>query len=191
MSDQHRRRRRTTHVKLRKGNALLRAVHAFNRVQDTAFPIVCHVDKRGRRRPVGVAARANAHACLLALMMVQKRGRHGRVYVGYEALGRQFHRSRSTAYRAVVLLVHARLIQAPVRKGGKTWDEQGAVIPRANGYQLHEDLVDGEDIVAPPPRPKKPPVNPRGGLGRRSQTLVDDGLERVERWKRARAGPAA
>lgn len=154
-----------------------------------------YVDARGRRRHVGKAAHGNALTALHTLARLQRTGRprSGVRYIGYAGLGREFGRSRSTAYRAVTLLVLAELIirdagdAAGPNRGGKTTDEQGNVVPRANGYQLHPALHHAAQRQ--PRKGKEAKRQALGPLGQHAKRLGDEFLERQR--DRARDGPAA
>lgn len=170
--------RRLTHVPLRRGNQLRHALHHWHeRVH--LLPLEQTVDRRGRRRVRGAALRHNAQTMLMHLASVQRRRRHGRLYIGYPAAGELMHRSRSTAYRSLVALRRIGLI-ACLPGGGKTHNESGEVVERANGYELHPDLIIPDEKAPRRPRRNSAPVSGR------AQALVD---EARERWKARRAGP--
>lgn len=182
-------RRRRPHVKRHKGNRFSRVIAAFNRSLDQHFPVEHFEDKRGRPRTRGRGRRHRASEVLRALASLQARLRSGIVYIGYEKLGCEFHRSRSTAYRGVTDLARVNLL---CRKsgGGKTYDEVGRVVECANGYTVPEDLVGPEQHQPRQPRLGKAVQAP---LSRKGVELDEDARERVARWKAmraARAGPA-
>lgn len=179
-----RRRQRRPQLPYRGGNRIKRALHAFNRLAPAAMPIETYTDCRGRIRSRGYGPRANAFAALVALTRRQQQVRSGIVFIGLQGLGHEYHRSRSTAWRSVQLLGAAGLIKC-LSGGGKTYDENGQLVARANGYQLHESLLGESPPAAGKGRQPKPELSSQG------RDLEEHGREVIERMRaRARSGPA-
>lgn len=163
-----------------------RAARALNGAVQREGIITEHMDKRGRVRQAGAGPVACALHCLFALARLQRRGqKKGSVYVGLEGLGREFRRSRSTAYRSQDLLVRLGLI---VREsgGGKEY-RGGQLVARANGYQLAPELrlPEGHARRSPGHRKRAEAVDPTSP----GQQLAEKYRQQFRDRAGARAGP--
>ena len=118
---------------MRRVHSFTRLVTAFNGALEEHFPLRPYRDSRGRSRVAGRARRARALVILQELLRRQRR--RPTVYVGYLALGRACHRSRSTVYRGVVDLRTAQLLGVEAG-GGQTYDACGNLVNAANGYSV-------------------------------------------------------
>lgn len=162
-------------------NGFRNVVRAFNRTLDEHFPLQRYQDTLGRNRTSGTGRRRRAEGCLAALAKRQSQIRSGKVWIGFPALGELFGRSRSTAYRAVVDLVAAQLIDRD-SGGGKAHDEFDRLVDAANGYSVPAGHQ-GRPRGGRRPRKVKPqPVDERSP----GQILAQEVLER---HRAARAGP--
>lgn len=159
-----------------RGEIFKRALFQLNKIAEQAFPVETYRDVRGRRRSRGHGIRKRAFDVLQALIALQGKRKDRTVFAGYEKLGKAMGgRSRSTAYRGVKDVVTADLIEYD-QGGGKIYNEQGQLVPAANGYRLHHQHI------GPPQRQRQPKASQKSA----GQALAEEGRQR---WLPRRGPP--
>lgn len=169
--------RRQIAQRAHRGEIFKRALFQLNRIAEQAFPVETYRDVRGRQRRRGHGARKRAFDVLQALIALQGKRKDRTVFAGYEKLGKAMGgRSRSTAYRGVKDVIATELIEYD-QGGGKIYNEQGQLVPMANGYRLHPQLVG-------PPQRQRQSKHPQKTGG---EMLSE---EARRRWVRRRGPPS-
>lgn len=186
-------RRRRPHVPFHRGLSFKLALLEFNSRVQAVAPVQSYVDEHGRTRHVGRAAQKNAFWALKTIYDLQRSPKTGVKYIGYTGLGAAMRCSRSTAYRAITLLLLADLLilfhdGTDWLPGGKIHDEWGRLHNRANGYMLHPDLHRPAERQVRKPKAGKPGLGPQGQQRKPLGAIWE---EQARSSVATRAGPAA